>query len=344
MLKSKAHSTPQDSKLSEFELIAQYFTPLAKPDAANIDIGIGDDCAVFCLEDNERLAVSVDTLVAGIHFPVQAKPGQIATRAIAVSVSDLAAMGARPVAITLALTVPENHARWFAEFAQGLAYSLEQYSVPLVGGDTTRGAVSITVQVMGALPKNLALTRAGAKAGDLVFVSGYLGDGAAALASMSDGQINGDYFENRFYQPQARIELGQKLLVLASAAIDISDGLLADAGHIAKASSVAINIEQEKLPISRAAAEFGDKTQQLQWALAGGDDYELCFCVPAEKKTEVKALADKLGLPLTEIGYVEQGLGVQCLDGAGQKVTFDKGGYQHFDTDTEVPIKNGGIV
>lgn len=333
ILKSEAQSAQQKSKLSEFELIEQYFAPLAKTDAANIDIGIGDDCAVFSLKDNERLAVSVDTLVSGVHFPLQATPQQIASRAIAVSVSDLAAMGARPIGITLALTVPDNNPRWFAGFAQGLGQSLEQYSLQLLGGDTTRGALSVAVQVMGALPKGHALTRSGAKVGDLVFVSGYLGDGAAALESMSDGQINGDYFQNRFYQPRARIALGEKLLAVASAAIDISDGLLADVGHIAKASSVAIKIEQERLPISPALMEFGNRTQQLTWALTGGDDYELCFCVSPENKTEVKKLSDSLGLALTEIGYVEQGRGLQCLDGRGQKIDFEKGGYQHFNGD-----------
>lgn len=317
---------------SEFELIQKYFSPLAEPNTSHIDIGLGDDCAVFSLQADERMAVSVDTLVAGVHFPSDVLPGQIASRAMAVSLSDLAAMGARPMGVTLAITVPESNPQWFADFSRGLSASLEQYAVPLLGGDTTRGPLSISVQVIGALPKAEVLTRSGAEPGDLLFVSGFLGDGAAALACIN-GEVKSEdqaYFEEHFYRPPARIELGRKLLDKASAAIDISDGLLADADHIAKASGVGIEVDMQQLPLSEPISKLADPQRQIHWALAGGDDYELCFTIPPEKELSVLALAENFCFPLTAIGRVVKGERVRCFDSEGSEVEVSSTGYQHF--------------
>jgi thiamine-monophosphate kinase len=318
--------------LDEFGLIKKYFAPLAKPNSAHVDISLGDDCSVFAFANDERLAVSVDTLVTGVHFPEQALPHQIATRAIAVSLSDLAAMGARPCGITIALTMPVIDNDWVEGFSRGLAQSLAHYAVPLVGGDTTCGPLCISVQVMGALPKDQALTRSGAKPGDLVFVSGTLGDGAAALACISSAHrcLERDYFEDKFYRPVARIALGQALLAVANAGIDISDGLLADAGHIANSSSVAIELREESLPLSLAAKSHTSAKTLQQWALTGGDDYELCFCVSPERQEQVQKISESLGVRLTKVGDVRSGEGVQCIDSSGQIIKIKTGGYQHF--------------
>ena len=338
--RSSANSSLRSSlrkELGEFELIQQYFQPLAEKNAEHVDVALGDDCAVLSLAADESLAVSVDTLVEGVHILPETHPRDIATRAIAVSLSDLAAMGARPVGLTIALTLTdnlvENNTLWVEHFASGLAETLEKYQVPLLGGDTTRGEqLCISVQVLGAVPKGQALNRSGARPGDKVYVSGTLGDGAAALAALKSGSEN-LFFENKFYRPEARIALGQALQSLATAAIDISDGLLADAGHIAKASGVAMTLQLESLPVSTETQQRVGREQALQWACAGGDDYELCFCISPVQEQELETLATCLGLTLTAIGVVEVGEGVSCYDEQGERVDFNKSGYQHFSSD-----------
>lgn len=303
---------------SEFSLIYRYFSHLGGGEA--VDLSVGDDCAILRLQDGERLATSVDTMVSGVHFPEDSFPEDIGYRAVAAAASDLAAMGARPLAMTVALTLPEADEFWLHTFSQGLAAAVSQYHLPLVGGDTTSGPLAICVQVMGALPTGQALLRSGARVGDAVYVSGTLGDAAAALAFLrGDWQPSPDHAEfllNRFNRPRARLELGQQLLGRASAAIDISDGLLADVGHVAAASGVKIHIEPDLLPISPALDSHESREQVLQWALTGGDDYELCFCLPA---------ADKAAVTATRIGWVAAGAGVDC----GLEIDIPSG-YQHF--------------
>jgi thiamine-monophosphate kinase len=303
---------------SEFALIARYFSSLGR--GAQVDLSVGDDCAIVRLPEDERLATSTDTLVSGIHFPADAFPEDLGFRAVAVAVSDLAAMGARPVAMTLALTLPESDEFWLNTFSQGLAAAVSQFDIPLVGGDTTRGPLTITITVMGALPLNRALLRGGASAGDQLYVSGCLGDAAGALAFIEGGwqpqPDHGEYLYQRFYRPQPRLELGQLLLGKASAAIDISDGLMADAGHIADASGVHLRIDPSTLPLSEALASHSCSRQRLTWALAGGDDYELCFTLPPG----APAPAD-----CTRIGEVLPGEGVDC----GMDIDSSTG-YRHF--------------
>ena len=302
----------------EFTLIARYFSSLGRGPA--VDLGVGDDCAILSLQADERLATSIDTLVAGVHFPEEAFPEDIGYRAVAVAVSDLAAMGARPLGMTLALTLPEIDDFWLTAFSQGLAEAVGEFNIPLVGGDTTRGPLTISVQVMGALPAGKALLRGGAKVGDGVYVSGTLGDAAGALAFLQEKwqpePQHAEYLWSRFYRPRARLELGVALQGLATAAIDVSDGLLADAGHIAAASGVAIVIDPALIPLSESLRSHDSRQQVLQWALTGGDDYELCFTLPE-------------GNPAPEgcarIGTVQEGQGVDC----GMEIEGDSG-YSHF--------------
>lgn len=303
---------------SEFTLIYRYFSALGRGDA--VDLSVGDDCAILRLQEGERLATSVDTMVAGVHFPQDSFPEDIGFRAVSVAASDLAAMGARPLGMTVALTLPEVDEFWLNAFSQGLAVAVSEYDLPLVGGDTTRGPLTITVQVMGALPLDQALLRGGARVGDEVYVSGTLGDAAGGLAFLQEQwQPEPDAAEHlldRFNRPRARIELGRELLGRATAAIDISDGLLADAGHIAAASGVKLVIDPALLPLSSALATHPSPDQARLWALTGGDDYELCFCLPPGEPPPAGC---------TRIGQVEPGEGVDC----GLNIDSPPG-YQHF--------------
>ena len=267
----------------EFSLIARYFAPFAPR--------IGDDCATLELDDGEILATSIDTLVEGTHFFSDAPPEQVGYRAVVVALSDLAAMGADPRAITLALTLPEADETWVRQFARGVERATGDYDVELIGGDTTRGPLTISVQVMGALRENEGIHRGSAQVGDKVFISGPTGDAAAALTVMA-GEWPGhlqhkEYLLRRFYQPTARTELGMQLQGIASSAIDISDGLLADAQHICDESDVGIRIDSQAIPLSAALESVPDHDVALTWALTGGDDYELLFTVPADRQDQV---------------------------------------------------------
>ncbi|MFT4824617.1 MAG: thiamine-monophosphate kinase [Halioglobus sp.] len=303
---------------SEFSLIARYFSSLGR--GPDVDLSVGDDCAILRLQPNERLATSVDTLVSGVHFPEDAFPEDLGFRAVAVAVSDLAAMGARPIGMTLALTLPEADDFWLNAFSNGLAAAVQAFNIPLIGGDTTRGPLTLTVQVLGALPLDQGLLRSGAVAGDQVCVSGPLGDAAGALAFMEGSWTpdakHADYLWERFYRPLVKIELGRSLLGVAHAAIDISDGLLADAGHIADASGVGISIDPALVPQSEALRSHSSPDQSLLWALTGGDDYELCFTLPAEQATPEGCV---------RIGEVIAGKGVNC----GIDIDTPTG-YRHF--------------
>ncbi|MCX2975670.1 thiamine-phosphate kinase [Halieaceae bacterium IMCC8485] len=303
---------------SEFDLIYRYFSSLGAGPA--VDLSVGDDCAILRLEPNERLATSVDTMVEGVHFPEDMFPEDIGFRAVSVAASDLAAMGARPIGMTVALTLPEADEFWINTFSQGIAQAVSEYRLPLVGGDTTRGPLTISVQVMGALPADKALLREGAQVGDLVYVSGTLGDAAGALAFLN-GEWHpepdaAEFLLQRFHRPRARVELGRELLGKATSAIDISDGLLADAGHIAAASGVSIDIECGRVPLSSALNSHPDSESKLKWALSGGDDYELCLTLPEEVPTPEGC---------TRIGRVTKGQGVKV----DQDIDFTAG-YQHF--------------
>ncbi len=322
--------------MGEFELIRRYFaaSPCAQA-ASGVALGIGDDCALLQPGTGQQLAISTDTLVCGVHFPVSCDPFLLGQRALAVSVSDLAAMGAEPLAFTLALTLPEAAAPWLEGFSRGLAQMAQACSIALVGGDTTRGPLSLTLTVFGQVPTGQALPRSGARVGDLLCVGGSLGDAAGALPLvLGEREIMGedaDYLQQRYWAPQPQLALGRWLRGKATAALDISDGLLADCGHIAKASSVALQIERARLPLSPALRRVaGD--QALACALAGGDDYRLAFTLPAELLPALQAQWPEAWV----IGRAVAGQGVHLLDELGQRVAPPQAGYQHFAQNQEM--------
>ncbi|MCL6310241.1 thiamine-phosphate kinase [Pseudomonas syringae] len=317
--------------MGEFELIRNYFAAAPCAQAGEeVALGIGDDCALLALAPGEQLAISTDTLVAGVHFPDACDPFLLGQRALAVSASDLAAMGARPVAFTLALTLPQVDAAWLQAFARGLNQMAQGCSLRLIGGDTTRGPLSLTLTVFGAVPAGSALTRAGAKAGDLLCVGGTLGDGAGALPLVlkqrSAEPLIAEALLARYWSPQPQLALGQALRGRATSALDISDGLLADCGHIARASGVRLVVERDRLPMSDPLLTLFDLPSARQAALSGGDDYILAFTLPSEHLPTLL----KEGWPVYVIGRVEQGQGVVLVDDTGQDVTPDTRGYQHF--------------
>lgn len=344
--------------LKEFDIIARYFSdilPISSADnspstSSLVELGVGDDCALLSLPAGQRLAVSIDTLVAGRHFPVNANAFDIGQRALAVAVSDLAAMGATPLAFTLAICLPEVDTQWLQSFSEGLRKMAQAYNMPLIGGDTTNGPLTISVQVHGVLAAGSGLQRSAANPGDRIFVSGTLGDGAAALEVVEHPQqfandpISAEqkaYFQQKFYSPIARISLGQSLLDIASAAVDISDGLLADLGHICKASGCGARIQLDKLPLSPelialATAQVQSKNTNdvldcaLNYAISGGDDYELCFTVARQDCQRAIDAAAGSGVAVTEIGEVVAGDTVVCLDNSGEPIQFARKGYQHF--------------
>lgn len=292
----------------EFALIRRFFSDLGEGPA--VRLGPGDDAAVLQLPAGDELVVSTDSQLADVHFPGDASASKIAYRAVATAASDLAAMGARPLGMTLALSLPDSADNWLPGCREGLARAAIDFALPLVGGDTTRGPLALTITVLGACAAGTALQRSGALVGDQVCVSGFLGDAAAGLALLQD-RLNAeleprDCLLERFWRPQPALPLGQALLGIATSAIDVSDGLLADAAHIARASGVQICIESEKLPLSPALLAAAGREQALRWALTGGDDYVLCF-----------TLGSGIDPPpgCAVIGRVETGSGL-LLDGA----------------------------
>jgi thiamine-monophosphate kinase len=318
--------------LTETSLIERYFRA-AGAQRADVTLGIGDDAAILSVPPGSALVATTDTLVAGVHFPHSVPAASIGHRALAVNLSDLAAMGARPAWALLALTLPEAQEAWLQEFSAGLGALAREYRVALVGGDTTRGPLCVTVQLLGLVPPEAALKRSGARAGDALFVSGTPGDAAAGLA-LEQRRLEAppearDYLRERFLLPTPRLALGERLREYASACIDVSDGLLGDAGKLAQASGVAVEVLFEALPVSAALrATLGDEAARLL-ALSGGDDYELCFAVPADKVTQLLAQLPPEEWGYARIGSVRAGAGAHVLRG-GNVMEFSHSGYQHF--------------
>ena len=318
--------------MTEFELIERVFRPLdgGRDDVA---IGIGDDAAVLLLPSGHELVACVDTLVAGVHFPLDCSPFDIGWRAGATNLSDLAAMGAEPRWATLALTLPQADPEWLSAFAEGLAAVLRPWQVALVGGDTTRGPLTVSLQAMGSVPAGQALQRNGARVGDLVYVSGTLGDAAAGLQLLADpapADSPQAFLRQRFLQPTPRLALGRALRGLASSCIDVSDGLLADARWPASASEVQICLRAAVLPHSAGLLACFDAATALRLAATGGDDYELCFTLLPAQSAKLPPLARELDCALTCIGVVREGSGLQLLAEDGTALAFDRSGYQHF--------------
>ncbi|MBD9504687.1 thiamine-phosphate kinase [Pseudomonas sp. PDM17] len=317
--------------MGEFELIRRYFASAAcAAGGETVALGIGDDCALLAPRAGEQLAISTDTLVVGVHFPAVCDPFLLGQRALAVSASDLAAMGAAPIGFTLALTLPEADPAWLEGFARGLNQKAQECALVLIGGDTTRGPLAMTVTVFGGVPAGQALTRAGARPGDLLCVGGPLGEAGGALplvlGEMTAEPSVAEPLLARYWSPQPQLDFGQALRGKATAALDISDGLLADCGHIARASGVALIVEADRLPQSPALEALlgAERAQQLK--LGAGDDYVLAFTLPAEHLPALSANWPALRV----VGRVEAGSGVRVLDGAGADITPHQGGYLHF--------------
>lgn len=294
-------------------------------------LGIGDDCALLQLPPGEQLAVSTDTLVAGVHFPAACDPLLLGQRSLAVAASDLAAMGATAIGFTLALTLPDVGPDWLAAYADGLSRMAHRCRMSLIGGDTTRGPLSITVTVFGRVPAGQALRRSGARPGDLLCVGGVLGKAAGALPLvLGEREAPAELAEPllaHYWSPMPQLTLGTLLRGQATAALDISDGLLADCGHIAKASGVALEVNLAQVPVSPAVEAFLGREAAVQAALAGGDDYVLAFTLPPEA---LPPLANLGFVEVHTIGRVLEGQGVTLRDAQGRDITPVQRGYQHF--------------
>lgn len=314
--------------MSEFDLIRDYFHWRHQPDS--VQVSVGDDAAVLSLPAGKELVVSVDTFNAGIHFPYETLPHAIGYKALAVNLSDLAAMGATPDWFTLAISMPEAKREWISEFVRGMRELAQQYGIFLVGGDTTRGPLSITVQVMGFVSPGKALLRSKAKPGDLICVSGTLGDAAAGLAVIQQHlQLPVDaqaYCVQRLNYPTPRNVLADILTEHANACMDISDGLLADLGHILKASQVGAKLEHMRLPFSPALLHL-PLEQRLAFALSGGDDYELLFTLPPTAFEAVKTTAAGRGVQVTYIGEINENIEDLSID---CRLSEKSLGYDHF--------------
>lgn len=315
---------------SEFALIARYFTRAAP----GTRLGVGDDAALLRVTADMELAVSTDMLLAGRHFLPEAEPEALGHKTLAVNLSDLAAMGARPRWALLAIALPQADEAWLGAFSRGFYALAERHGVDLIGGDTTRGPLTLCVTILGEVEAGQALTRAGARPGDHVWVSGRLGGAALGLAHLQ-GRVGLDpdsaaQCRQCLERPEPRVALGRALRGLASAVIDISDGLLADLGHILERSGVGAELELARLPAHPALAAGipGDLAQHC--LLAGGDDYELCFTAPPAHAPGIAALASHLALPLTRIGHIVQGRELIVRDALGRPLDLTTRGYDHF--------------
>ena len=334
--------------LSEFELIARYFRQLGAL-RQDVVLGVGDDAALLRVPSGCELVAAIDTLIEGVHFPPGSPPASIGHRALAVNLSDLAAMGATPAWALLALTLPRPGENWLQDFARGFGALALEHGIALVGGDTTAGALSITVQVLGFAPQGQAIRRSGAKPGDLLCVSGTPGDAAEGLdLEMHGSSVGADaataavtaaaattatdrlWLRNRFLYPTPRVALGLALRGIGSACIDVSDGLFADAGKLAAASGCAASIDADALPLSAALLSRAGREGAVRRALLGGDDYELCFTVSPDRLGELDSLRDSAGAPaFHRIGQLHAGSGIEARR-HGTVMDVAAQGFDHF--------------
>lgn len=321
----------EDTSLDEFELIRRYFRHAAADDS--VVLGVGDDGAVLQPQAGRELVTVIDTLVEDVHFPTDLAADAIGYRAVAVNLSDIAAMGARPRWMTLALTLDDANEAWLEKFSDGLFAAAAPHAVSLVGGDTTRGRQKvISIQVTGDIEPGRSITRAGAAVGDSIYVSGSLGDAAAGLSFIKARDVSSEdkkLLADRFCRPTARLALGQALAGIASAAIDVSDGLYADLGKLLEKSQVGASIDTENIPLSGALVNTCGTDAALQFALAGGDDYELCFTVHPDNEQTAIMRAQQCNVSIARIGELEAGNSLSCTR-AGTAFEFEHGGYRHF--------------
>lgn len=338
--------------LTEFEIIKHFFasTPAIKNSDADDHVtggvaenfcgdfsgdivkGIGDDAAVLNVPADRQLVVTTDTLVESVHFPENANPRDLAFRSVAVNISDIAAMGGEPKWISLALTMPCADEQWLSEFSAGLREAARYFSVNLVGGDTTRGPLTLTLTAQGLVPFGQSLLRSGARLGEGIYVSGSLAGATAALHQMQSAGACTPSLLHEFYRPQSRVPVGVALRDLASACIDISDGLIADLQHIMSASGVGAELWLDTLPINEHALNYADKHDfdVLAWACGGGDDYELCFTMPHRFEDRLLTRLKPHNIAITKIGRVVADNKIICLDNQGKPKAWKQTGYQHF--------------
>ncbi|MBF0426352.1 MAG: thiamine-phosphate kinase [Magnetococcales bacterium] len=330
--------------VGEFELIRRFFAPLGGAVAAGMPVltGIGDDAAVLAVPRTQHLLTTVDTLVEGVHFASTCDPFRVGCKALRVNLSDLAAMGATPHWYLLSLALPSaTPVAWVEAFARGLQTTAEAFALTLIGGDTvgTPGGIVITVTVLGLVGQGRAILRSGAQVGDVLFVSGTVGDAALGLA-WSRGQLAGvapedaSFLRDRLDLPEPRLALGKMLqdAALAHAAIDLSDGLIADLGHLGVASGIEARIDLERVPLSDAARRVidGREGEMLPGLLAGGEDYELAFAAPAGARPAIMEIARRLALPITEIGTCAASKPGVVVSRGGAPMVIDRGGWSHF--------------
>jgi thiamine-monophosphate kinase len=319
--------------MKEFELINRFFTGRGIT-RRDVDIGIGDDCALVTVPEGCQLAVTTDTLVEGVHFFSDISPKALGHRVLAVNLSDLAAMGAEPAWISIGLTLPNVDETWMEQFTQGMHDIAEYYNVQLIGGDTTQGPLTITVCAKGIVPKGKALTRSGAKVGDWLFVTGDLGDAALAIEARTQGwELSDDdrrYVQKKFDYPAPQVAAGQVLRGLANSAIDISDGLLADLSHILTHSGVGATIHADKVPLSNALKNLPDEEVRLMLAMAYGDDYQLLFTVSDSNRVAVERRLAEYGVTPTCIGQINANAGDISLLYKDKPWPFPATGFEHF--------------
>lgn len=331
--------------MGEFELIARYFQRPRRAAGAGVALGIGDDCALLNPTPGMQMAISSDMLVSGRHFFPDVDPRTLGHKALAVNLSDLAACGARPVAFTLALALPEAREAWLQPFSEGLLTLADAHDCALIGGDTTRGPLNICITVFGEVPTGHALLRSGARAGDDIYVSGTLGDAHLALqVLLGQRELPAEvlaHARQRLEQPTPRVALGMALRGIATAAADVSDGLLGDLGHILQQSQVGATIDTEVATTLIAACAHSTGTHgpfdlklaqghKLQCVLAGGDDYELVFTAPALQRDAVMAAGQASATPVTRIGYIDTAPGLRLIDASGAPVANTFASFDHF--------------
>ena len=317
----------------EFNLINRYFSN-RQPQRKDVFLALGDDCALVKPPENVRIAISTDTLVAGTHFLIDANPAWVAHKALASNISDLAAMGATPAWVSFALTMPTPDEAWLKPFCDAFFELANYYNIQLIGGDTTKGPLSLTLTVQGFVPQEQALLRSGAKVGDWVYVTGDLGDSKAGLDVILNNTLRAKPFalelEKRHYLSTPRILAGQALLNLASAAIDISDGLVSDIKHILERSQVGVSLDVAALPLSQELLQFvGNLEIAQQYALTSGEEYELCFTVPEQNKGSIESALAHCGCKVSCIGQIRP-QGTFELHHQGKVLNWQLNGYDHF--------------
>jgi len=320
--------------MNEFEIIDQ-FLALKSKNRKDVLQGVGDDCALLKLPRGQRLAVSMDTLISGVHFLEDCNAADIAHKAIAVNLSDLAAAGAEPAWITMSLTMPEFDQAWLEDFHKGLKRMVDHFGIQMIGGDTCRGALSITIQAHGFVPQQVFCRRSTAKAGELVCVTGNLGDAALGLLVAQNKLANAssaakEHLLKKYLTPYPQVAAGIALRSRATAGIDISDGLLADVSHLSRASNVGVLLRWESIPLSDEAKSVADKELLMKSALSGGDDYELCFTVKEDELLATQQALETVGAKCIPIGRLSGKPGVRVLD-YDEEVVLSDFGFQHFD-------------